>query len=343
MVRIGLIGCGRITQIFHMKALLSLPEVFIAAIAEMDPARREEAHAQCPEAQTFPDYRELLQQSNVDAVVICLPSGMHARSAIEAFESGKHVYLEKPIAMELNEAEAVTRAWRRSGRIGMIGFNFRFNPLYREARERIESGTLGALISARSVFSAAARTLPSWKRSRSTGGGVLLDLASHHLDLARYLFNTEIKSVRATVRSMRSEGDSATIEAVLETGIAMQSFFSMSSIEEHSFEIYGVKGRLSLDRVLSKQVEVTRPMMPYDRIHRIWSAFAALDPKRLLRSPWEPSFASALGAFAMAVRTGSPVKPDLDDGYRSLAAVIAAEESAARGGPVLVSGAERMA
>jgi predicted dehydrogenase len=336
LVRIGLVGCGRITQIFHLKALLSLPGVAVTALAEADAERRGQAHAMVPQARCFADYRELLDSKDADAVVICLPSGMHARSAIDSFAAGKHVYLEKPIAIFADEAEAVLRAWRTSAKTAMVGFNFRYNPLYVQARERIRSGTLGAIVCARSVFSAAGRVLPAWKRSRATGGGVLLDLASHHLDLARFLFDSEIESIRATTRSIRNENDSATVEAVMESGVVLQSFFSMSSIEEHRFDVYGVRGRLSLDRVLSRQVKITRPTMPYDRIHRIWDSFAALHPGRLMRSPGEPSFAAALEAFANCVRTGAPTSPNLDDGYRSLMAVLAAEESARRGEVVLL-------
>jgi myo-inositol 2-dehydrogenase/D-chiro-inositol 1-dehydrogenase len=343
MVKIGLIGCGRITQIFHLKALLRLPQVRITALAEAVPDRLEQAAAQCPNAARFEHYEHMLATADTDAVVICLPTAMHAKAAMDSLAHGKHVYLEKPIATSLADADALVQAWRRSGLIGMTGFNFRFNTLYQEAREKIQSGTLGAMVCARSVFSSAARTLPAWKRKRATGGGVLLDLASHHFDLARYLFDSEIESIRAVIRSVRFENDTATVEAILSTGMSLQSAFTMCSIEEHSFAVYGVKGRIRLDRVPSRQVEITRPTMPYDRIRRVWDSFAALHPNRLLRSPWEPSFERALAAFAAAVETGVPTAPDFEDGYRSLAAVVAAEESAERGVPVAVHAAVPMA
>jgi predicted dehydrogenase len=327
MVRIGLIGCGRITRIFHIRALRGLRSAQLAAIAEADDARREQALEACPGVRAYADYRELLADPDIDAVVICLPTGMHAQCAIDCFRAGKHVYLEKPVATSLEEADEVLDGWRRSGKAGMIGFNFRFNPLYVEARQQIANGHLGQLVCARSVFSAAARTVPAWKRNRSTGGGVLLDLASHHLDIARFLFQSEIESVRATLRSIRVENDTAAVEAQLSNGVFLQSMFCMSSVEEHTFEVYGVKGRLSLDRVLSRHTEIMRPTMPYDPIRRIWDSFAALHPARLLRSPGEPSFRLALQAFADSVAGGSAPSPDLDDGYASLAAVVAAEQS----------------
>jgi len=336
MVRIGLIGCGRIAQIFHLKALLQNPKIRVTALAEADPGRLAQAKLMCADAKTFTAYEELLAQAVVDAVVICLPSHMHAASAIEAFRNGKHVYLEKPMAIAIEEAESVRKAWRESLRVGMIGFNFRYHPLYQELREKLQSGSVGALTGARAVISSAARTLPDWKRKRATGGGVLLDLASHHFDLVSYLFSSEIHSVRATLRSIRVENDTASKEVILASGLVVQSLLSMSSIEEHSFEVYGVRGRLGLDRIASQKVEVFRPAMPYDRIHRIWNAFGALRPSVLLKPPGEPSFAAALNAFISAVCTGSQVKPDLDDGHSSLVGVLAAEESARTGSAVRV-------
>jgi len=325
-ISVGVLGCGRIAQLAHLNALVGNPLVNVAALADADAGRRDQAADFAPNAAQCSDYSEVLSSKEIDAVVICLPPALHARVAIEAFAAGKHVYLEKPVAIDLVEAEEVCRAWRASGKAGMIGFNFRFNRLYLEAREHLKWGTLGQVVAARSVFSAAARPLPKWKRSRRTGGGVLLDLASHHADIARFLFDEDIAAVRATILSQRCEGDTALVEVHTLSGIPIQSFFSMSAIEEHSFSIYGQKGRLSFDR-LSPNVQITRPMQPYDKVRRVWDSFAALRLKRLLRDPSEPSFAASLDAFVRSVRDDRQVKPDLEDGYRSLAVIAAAEKS----------------
>lgn len=329
-IKVGVLGCGRIAQLAHLKALVGNPSVAVAALADADAGRRDQAADFAPDAAQCSDYSEVLSSREIDAVVICLPPALHARVAIEAFTAGKHVYLEKPVATNLADAEQVCRAWRASGKAGMIGFNFRFNDLYLEAKRHLQSGTLGQLVAARSVFSAAARPLPMWKRSKHSGGGVLLDLASHHADIARFLFDEEISTVRATILSQRCEGDTALVEMHTHSGIPIQSFFSMSAIEEHSFAIYGQKGRLSFDR-LSPHVQITRPTQAYDTVRRVWDSFAALGLKCLLRNPSEPSFAASLDAFVNAVRDNKQAKPDLDDGYRSLAIVAAAGQSLASG------------
>ena len=155
-----------------------------------------------------------------------------------AFENRKHVYLEKPLATNIEDAKRV-QFWRgrKAKAVGMIGFNYRFNSHYAEIRRCIESRELGELVSARSVFSSSDRNLAPWKQRRVTGGGVLLDLASHHIDLARFLFGQDVAEVLAQVWSQKSEGDSAFLELRLANGLKVQSFFSLCSIGEDSFKI----------------------------------------------------------------------------------------------------------
>jgi predicted dehydrogenase len=332
VLKIGLIGCGRIAQLVHLQVLTHLPEAKLVALAEADPQRREEAHRYAPSAMACADYQELLALPEVEAVVICLPPALHAEAAIAAFAAQKHVYLEKPMATCLADAHATMAAWRKAGTVGMMGFNFRFHPLYQSARQYVQAGTLGELIAASSVFAVAARPLPVWKQARHHGGGVLLDLASHHVDLVHYLFAQEVVSVFAGLRSQRCEGDSATLHLRLSSGLLVQSFFSMSAVEDHRFEIYGQAGKLLLDRFLSLVAEITEPSLRLARLKRLWRGLRALHPRLLLRSPGdEPSFALALGAFSAAARTNCPIQPDLLDGYRSLAVIEAAEASVRTG------------
>lgn len=340
-LKVGLIGGGRIAQLVHLKILTRLPDVELVALAEPDPQRREEALRRAPAAVAFADYQELLAMPDVQAVIICLPNSLHAKATIAALEQGKHVYLEKPLATSLNEARSVLAAWQRAGVVGMIGFNYRFNALYQAARRYIQSGRLGELVSARSVFSTAARTLPAWRRTRQTGGGVLLEFASHHVDLVRFFFGQEVSDVFAELRSQQSEGDSAMLQMRLAYGLLVQSFFSMSAVEEDRFEIYGQVAKLTVDRYGSLNVEIADPARAHSRFRQLWHGLRAL-----FRSPYlldkivapsrEPSYRAALTHFVAAVRAKQPAIPDFWDGYRSLVVVEAAEASVRTGRVVQV-------
>jgi predicted dehydrogenase len=112
---------------------MRLPDVELIALAEPDVQRRVEASRRAPGAAAYGSYHDLLKMPEVEAVVICLPNALHAEVAVAALEQGKHVYLEKPLATSLDEAQRVVTAWRRAGVVGMIGFNYRFNPLFQAA------------------------------------------------------------------------------------------------------------------------------------------------------------------------------------------------------------------
>ena len=117
----------------------------------------------------------------------------------------------------------------------MIGFSYRFNPLHQEVRRHLQAEKLGKLVAVRSVFTTPPRRVPEWKQKRESGGGALLDLASHHVDLLRFWFNEEVHEVYANIRSQRVEADTATLELRLTNGLLVQSFFSTSSVDDDRF------------------------------------------------------------------------------------------------------------
>jgi predicted dehydrogenase len=226
----------------------------------------------------------------------------------------------------------------------MIGFNYRFNKLYAAARRHVRSGRLGKLVAARTVFSTAGTDAPDWRRARASGGGALLDLGSHHVDLVRFIFDDEVREVFADVWSRRGEDDCAALRLRLDGGLIVQSFFSTGAVEEDRLEIYGDEGKLSLDRYLSPDVRVSEPTLGSARLKRLGRALGGLrqSPYLLekLRAPArEPSFTKALCAFVAAALEGDrEAKPDIEDGYRSLSVVVAAEESARTRRAVAVAG-----
>jgi predicted dehydrogenase len=332
LLKVGLIGFGQIAQSVHKKILTRLPDVELVAVAEADPNRFEEAKHLVPHALVFLNYQELLDLPQIDAILICLPNSLHAEATITSLRKGKHVYLEKPLATNLEEGQRILEVWKRSGKIGMIGYNLRFNRLYQSLKQRIQERSIGELISARSIFSTPARGLPNWKQNRKSGGGVLLDLGSHHIDLVHFLLEQKVSCVSCNLRSQRSEEDSATLQLQLDDGLLVQSFFSLSAFNEDHFDIYGNAGKLSVDRYLSLAVEITPPTLHLARLRRLWRKWRSLKHSLYLfekyRAPvFEPSYQIALSHFIKAVKTNQPVRPDFTDGYRSLAVLIAAEES----------------
>jgi len=161
-LRIGLIGCGHMGRVVHLNILRRLPQVEVVALAEPDAQRRKAASRKVPRAAVFADYHELLHRSEIDATVICLPNALHAEAATATLQSGKHLYLEKPLAINLDDGRKLLDVWRRSGQVAMIGFSYRFNPLHQQVRRHIQAGRLGELIAVRSAATC--------KRRRSSSG-----------------------------------------------------------------------------------------------------------------------------------------------------------------------------
>lgn len=335
-LRIGLIGCGRIAQLVHLHTLTHLREVELAAIAEIDPQRLADARKRVPQVPAFADYGELLALSDLDAVVISLPNTCHAPAAIAAFEQGKHVYLEKPLATNFEDADAILTAWRSAGKVGMIGFNYRFNPLFQSLRQHIQAAKVGKLVTVRSVFSTAQRTVPKWQQERVSGGGVLFDLALHHIDLIHFFFGQPVREVGASLSSQNIENDSAVIQMRLADGLLVQSFFSMSAVQEHLFEIYGQRGKLTADLYRSLDVGISDPRLEFARLKRLWRNVRSITHapyivKKIRSAAHEPSYRAAMRHFVRAARGEVDAMPDLTDGYKSLAVVLAAEDSAQTG------------
>lgn len=279
----------------------------------------------------------MIVSADLDAVVISLPTHLHADAAIASFEAGNHVYVEKPLAASLAEGIKVVDAWKASGRVGMIGYNYRFNPLYAELRRMIADEKAGEPVAATSTFNVSATGLPMWKRTRETGGGAVLDLATHHFDLLRFLFDSEVRSVSASLTSSLTEHDSARIDLELENDVLAQVNVAFGGHFVDTIEIACRRGLLRVDRAASHRVEVSRFNLNPGSLAVIAQRFPT--PGRIryvaskLRSPFrEPSYRQALRAFLSSARSRIAPKPDLADGYAALAIVDAVERSSLAGG-----------
>jgi predicted dehydrogenase len=335
-LRLGLLGCGRIALSIHLPILTKLRGVEVAALAEPDPRRRQEAARRVPGAIAFADYAELLDRTPLDAVVITLPNTLHAPAAVAAFRRGLHVYLEKPLALTLFEARPVMKAWRAAGTVAMIGYNYRFLPQYERAREWIGAGRLGRIVAFRSVFSTEPRALPEWKQRRETGGGALLDLASHHLDLAAWLIGRSPGSVTCKLSSRQTDDDVATLQLEFPDDVTGQILALFGGPCEHRFEIVGENGALVIAPYASDALETRGPGLDQIRRKRLREAASALLSPAYWRSKatgsqGHDSYRHALSCFVAGALHRRQPQPDLAAGGATLAWLDAARESAASG------------
>ncbi len=297
-MRIGIIGCGQLVREVHLPNLGRLKEVEIAAVSD-------------PLIPGSPTVETLLKMA-LDGVLVASPTGKHAAHARLVLETGLPLYLEKPLASTLAEAQAV--AALDHGRATM-GFNYRWHPIYRRSLE------LAQVSSIRSQFSFAPRPLPEWKKRRATGGGVLLDLGSHHIDLICHLLRREPTAVQCRLRDVATEQDDAELTLHFGEETEARCRFSFVATETDFLEIAG--------RRLDRYAPLRHPWWPPGD----WLAYQ-LERRG---APWkEVSFLRSMEAWIASIRGESPFRAPLSEGLRAMRVIDAAERSAALGSAVPV-------
>ena len=249
-VRIGLVGCGRAGASLHLPALARVRGARVVALSDVDPARLATAASACPGAAVHADYRVMLDD-RVDLVAVLVPVTGHAEIAEAALHAGKHLFVEKPLALELDACDrlvALARGAESSGQRSAIGFNLRSHRLARQARAIVRSGELGEIEIVRTLWTAdwSGTTRPAWHASRPQGGGALLEIGTHQADLWRWLLDSEVESVRAETRASAFDDQSATMQARMANGVLVIGAVSQRSAAHNLVEVYGSRGSLEL-------------------------------------------------------------------------------------------------
>jgi predicted dehydrogenase len=190
-LRCAVIGTGGI-GLDHLNSFLHCRRATVAAIAESSPERAKEASERYKIPRSYADYRELLDQPDIDAVTIALPNHLHASVAIEALKARKHVLLEKPMAMNATEAAKIIDTAKKMKRTLMVGQNFRFDRQTQIAKQFIQRGDLGEIYHARAFWlrrSGIPRTGSWFTQKKLAGGGCTIDLGVHMLDTCLHLLD----------------------------------------------------------------------------------------------------------------------------------------------------------
>ena len=277
------------------------------------------------------DWRAALACDDLDAVVVTLPTALHAEVALASIARGVAMYLEKPLASTLEEATAVRDAWRATGAHGRRRVQLAVpSPARAVASTGAASGASATSRLMRCAFTVAARYDGSWRHHSAEGGGVLYDLASHQVDLARYLLGREIVRVSAA-RATSADGETLAVTGEIDGGVLLSATWASGAIDDEVVEVVGTEGAVRLARY--EDLTVTR------RGRSVPGAAARLTralptPRAVAfglarrRSPWhDPSFAAALDNFVRAARSGDAVVPGVDEGWHSARAIDAIAEA----------------
>src|SRR5579862_538281 len=340
-LKLGVIGCGQATMGSHLPALAHLAEIEVVALADTDPVALARAAQFAGGPRTYQDYRKLLDDAGVEAVAVCVPAPFHAEVSLAVLDAGKHLFLEKPLALTLDDADRLVRAAAASRYKSMLGFNLRWHRLTQRARDVIRQGTLGPPQIIATQLTSFHDTIPEWRKHRASGGGVFFEQAVHHFDLWSFLVERPIEEISATTRSGQWEDEYASVTASIAGGIIANGSFAVHTGKTNEVEVFGREGSLSYSFYRFDSFRCTRGDAPTDGIRpRIDETLRALGeaPEGFwqLRNGGDfiASFQSEWRHFHDAIRNGSPAECTFEDGRRALLAVLAAVKSATLGRPV---------
>lgn len=338
-----MIGCGSVARERHLPALRSLPDVQVVAVADCDSNRVDQVADQFQIPSRSTDYRSLLENPAIDAVAVCVPVQLHVEVALAALEAGKHVFVEKPLSLDLAEIDRLIEAASRSSKKVIVGFNLRRHRLLREAREIIRSGRLGRLELIRSTLTSNHVKVPEWRAKRESGGGALIEMAVHHFDLWRFLLGTEVAEVFTFSRSSEWEDETATVSARMSDGMIAVVELCERTSNNNTVEVNGRSGRVRVDCYRFDGLEYSPAAnVPGDmraRVSRIAYALRELPPAVLKRrgGDYIATYGQEWRHFIDSINNDTPVECTLEDGRRATQILLASLESAARGQPVKIA------
>jgi predicted dehydrogenase len=190
-IGVGIIGSGGIAQGAHMPGYKALESegVRIIAVADAFPATAKAAAEKFEVPHQFSDYKQLLAMDEIDVVSVCTPNYLHKQPTVDALNAGKHVLVEKPMAMDAREGQEMVETARKSGKKLQVGFMTRFSSQAQALKRFIDAGDMGEIYYARAQ-ALRRRGIPGWGvfiEKDKQGGGPLIDIGVHILDLTLFL------------------------------------------------------------------------------------------------------------------------------------------------------------
>jgi predicted dehydrogenase len=335
-VRVGIVGSGYAASM-HAQGLRQTPGADILAVASLDPEHAWVFAHTFGIRHAFIDYRDMLEGDLVDAVTIACPNDRHCEVALAAAAAGKHVLVEKPMALNLADCDRMVNACRQAGVVLMYGENLIFAPAYAGARRLIESGALGNVYYVRQVLAHGGPHADWFWDIERSGGGALIDLGAHSIAVARWLLGGRVESVSAELgRHVHTRRQKCEDQAIVTLrngrgGVAVaEASWARPGGLDSRVEVYGSEGQTSADAARGSALATfSGPGFAYatgedEPEARGWG-WAPLE------EAWRDGFPQEMAHFVACVREGRRPALSGEDGRGVLEIVCAAYQSARSG------------
>jgi myo-inositol 2-dehydrogenase/D-chiro-inositol 1-dehydrogenase len=330
-VRVGVIGAGALGY-EHCRSLAQrIPEADLAAVADLNLETAQRAAGLAPDASATGDYRSILSDTSIRAVVVATPNDTHAQLAGEAAEAGKHVFCEKPLGLDLESVDAALASAVRHNVMVQVGFQRRFDRAYREARRMIAEGEVGSV---ELVVGTTRDPGPPSPEYLASCGGFFADTAIHDLDSIRFLTGLEVSEVFAAASTLilpeagEASLDTAVTTLRLENGALAVITNSRRATYgyEVGIEVLGSKGKVA---VAQEQQTLLRGYadggVSHDYVGSYWERFGE-------------AFVREMEHFVECVAEGRRPEASGEDGRAALELALLAARSYREGRPLLLGG-----
>jgi myo-inositol 2-dehydrogenase/D-chiro-inositol 1-dehydrogenase len=321
-LQVGIIGAGRIGKIHARSLAFLIPEAQAAAIADVDAGAAREAADGLRIPRAVSDYREILADRQIQAVVICAPTPMHSALIQEAAAAGKHVFCEKPIDHDLARIDEALAAVKKAGVKLQIGFNRRFDANFARVRKAVAEGEIGEPQLLHIVSRDPGPPPLSYVKS---SGGIFMDMTIHDFDMARFLIGDEVEEVytQAAVTVDPAIGRAGD----LDTAVVLLKFKNgvIGTIDNCRKAVYGYDQRVE---VLGKKgAAASRNNFPNSVVFSGGEAIHRDLPLNFFLERYAESFVSEMRLFVEAVLEDKPTPVSGLDGRHPVVMARAARRS----------------
>jgi myo-inositol 2-dehydrogenase/D-chiro-inositol 1-dehydrogenase len=334
IVRVGVIGAGRIGKIHAEDLKNRVSGATVTIVADPDFKAAQELAGRLQIGRASADYREVLRDPAVDAVAICSPTALHAQHIIEAAQAGKHVFCEKPIAYDLKQIDQVLKEVEKTRLKLQIGFNRRFDPNFRHARDMVAAGKVGQPHILRITSRDPYPPSPEFVRQ---SGGIFFDMTIHDFDMAEYLCG-EVEEVYAAGNVLVDPGigeagdlDTVVICLKLKSGV-------LGTIDNSRQAVYGYDQRVEVfgsGGMVQAQNNLQDSLI-YSNAQQVVSA----KPLSFFLERYRDSFIAEMVEFVTCIQHDSPPPVSGHDARRPVVIGMAAQRSYREGRPVKISEVE---
>lgn len=317
-VKWGILGTAAIAVEQVIPALLKSEYCSVRAIASRRKDTAEKAANSFGIAKYYGSYQELLEDAEIMAVYIPLPNHLHVEWAIKSLRAGKHVLVEKPIALTSMEAQKlVEESNRHPELLVMEAFMYRFHPQWIKAKQLVDAGEIGKLKTIQSSFSFFEDDPSSIVNSAQFGGGSLMDIGCYSISISRYLFGAEPKSVWANIEYHPEFNVDILVSGILKFDKGQSSFFCATQlVENQQAQVFGTKGSIIFEIPFNPPKEKPVKIWLVKEDKRTEIVFDTCDQYRL-----------QVEAFSRAILGRKKVPLDLEDAIYNMVVIEKLKES----------------